>query len=289
MARCKTAALALLLCLGLTGCGRAEKPMLTLPPVAAEAASPTPIQTEAPATELVLYPGEDGLLPVDELCAALELGLETVGENTALIGGRSLEYFPEDGYICFDGRYIYAPGGFMIDDAGLRLSREAVEKIFSLSLFEEEGGYPADLRAAMLMPGGEDYYELNFGMDLIYWLPQIIHAEAYQQPMAGLIGVGNVVMNRMEDERFPNSVTGVIFDREQVIQFEPVENGSIKAQPDERAYIAACLCLEGYSTVGESLFFVNPAYGSYWFDRELELTHVIGEHNFYKYKDMSHA
>ena len=122
-------------------------------------------------------------------------------------------------------------------------------------------------------------------MELLYWLPQIINAEAKGQPMAGMIGVGNVVMNRIASDKFPNSVTSVLYERDYAIQFEPVQNGSIKAQPDERAYIAAYLCLEGYNTVGESLFFVNPAYGSGWFDRDLQLVKVFGDHNFYNYKE----
>lgn len=275
MARFKALVL-LALCLGLAGCGRAEEPAPPPTPVA------TVTVTEAPRTQL-RFEGE--LIPVDELCAVFGYELELLGENSALLEGRSLEYMPEDGVICFDGRYLYAPDGWETVDESLRLEAGAAAKILGLGYEASEGGIIVDITKSRLLSGGEDYYDINFDMDMLYWLPQIIHAEALGQPMAGLIGVGNVVMNRMESEKFPDSITNVIFDREHVIQFEPVENGSIKARPDERAYIAACLCLEGFNTVGDSLFFVNPAYGSYWFDTELELTYVIGEHNFYKYKE----
>ena len=260
----------------LTGCGGAEEAAPGPSP------EPTPVQTQAVQTELS-YEGER--LPMHELCEALGYELEIIGENLADIEGRELEYFPEDGCLRFNGRWLYAPEGWEMRDAELWLQAEAAAKILGLGLKEQPGGYTVDISRTALLPGGESYYEVHFDMDMLYWLPQIIHAEAYQQPMAGLIGVGNVVMNRMESEKFPDSVTNVIFDREHVIQFEPVENGSIKAEADERARIAACLCLEGYNTVGDSLFFVNPAAGSYWFDTQLELTHVIGEHNFYRYKE----
>lgn len=277
MAPSKGLVAALLLCLMLSGCGGAES-IPTVEPTAT--AVPTPAPTEEPRLE---YAADSAMLPMHEICAALGYELELTGENSALIEGRGLEYIPADGTLCFDGRWLYAPEGFAISGGELWLEPEAARKILNLRV--DGGSLVADPESAELLPGGEDYYELHYDMDMLYWLPQIIHAEAYQQPMAGLIGVGNVVMNRMESEKFPNSITNVIFDREHVIQFEPVQNGSIKAQPDERAHIAACLCLEGYNTVGDSLFFVNPAYGSYWFDTELELTYVIGEHNFYRYKE----
>lgn len=277
MARSKLL-LALMFGMMLTGCGGEEEAL----PTAAPEAAPLPIVTEAPISELC-YEGE--MLPLAELCDALGYELEIIGENFADIEGRELEYYPEDGVVRFNGRYIYAPEGWEQSEDGIMLEANAAAKILGLGLKREGESLAVDVTRSALLPGGESYYDVNFDMDMLYWLPQIIHAEAYQQPMAGLIGVGNVVMNRMESDKFPNSVTNVIFDREHVIQFQPVENGSIKAEPDERAKIAAYLCLEGYNTVGDSLFFVNPAYGSHWFDTQLELTYVIGEHNFYRYKE----
>ena len=47
-------------------------------------------------------------------------------------------------------------------------------------------------------------------------------------------------------------------------------------------WIAACLCLEGYNTVGESLYFVNPDRGDgSWFEASLRLVISIGDHDFY--------
>ena len=257
----------------LAGCG-AEEPVFT--------PAPTPVQTEAALTELE-YQGD--ILPLSQLCEALGYELDIIGENLAEIEGRELEYLPADGVLCFNGRYLYAPEGWRQTEAGIELQADAAAKILGLGMKREGESLRVDITRSALLPGGESYYDVHFDMDMLYWLPQIIHAEAYQQPMAGLIGVGNVVMNRMESDKFPDSITNVIFDREHVIQFEPVENGSIKAEPDARAHIAACLCLEGYNTVGDSLFFVNPEAGSYWFDTELELTYVIGQHNFYRYKE----
>ena len=100
---------------------------------------------------------------------------------------------------------------------------------------------------------------------------------------ANEIAVGNVVLNRVADERFPNSVKEVVFDRRSgVAQFSPTADGSIGLTPDEDAVLAAKLAFEGYNTVGESMYFINPAAcNSAWFNRCLTYTTTIGDHVFY--------
>ena len=127
-----------------------------------------------------------------------------------------------------------------------------------------------------IVPGSEFYDAEDF-----YWLSRVIYAEAGNQPMAGMIGVGNVVLNRVSDEKafFPDTVAGVIF---QPGQFSVVDAGSIYSEPSSRSIVAAKLCLDGCSTVGDSLFFLNPSISnSAWFDANLSFRLSIGEHHFY--------
>jgi N-acetylmuramoyl-L-alanine amidase len=122
---------------------------------------------------------------------------------------------------------------------------------------------------------GESYYAQ---FDL-YWLSHIVYAESNGQPLDGMIGVGNVVLNRVQSERFPNSVQDVVF---QPGQFNPVDMGTIYLEPSEQAILAAKLAIEGVNTVGESLYFVNPTIGiTGWFNQNLTLTIVIADHAFY--------
>ncbi len=259
----------------LTGCAGPE-------PVPTATAAPSPSPTPTPLTEIVYPAGER--LAMDELCAALGFDFEAT-ETGAIIEGKALELYPELETVCFDGRYIYAPGGFEAGEDGLLMEPEATARMLGLGL--EAGGelIYLDASAPKLLPGGDDYYDIHFDMDMLYWLPRIIRAEAFQQPMAGQIAVGNVVMNRVDSPKFPMDIAGVIYDMDYAIQFDPVADGSIKIEPDETAEIAARLCLEGYNTAGDSLFFVNPERGDgSWFAKELELVAVIGEHWFYRYK-----
>ena len=125
------------------------------------------------------------------------------------------------------------------------------------------------------IPTANDVYNQN---DL-YWLSRVIFAESGTQPIEGMIGVGNVVLNRVESIRFPNSVYDVIFQKN---QFSVVDCGMIYREPDERSIMAAKLCLEGADSVGESLYFINPALcnGS-WFRNNLTFTQRIGDHDFF--------
>jgi spore germination cell wall hydrolase CwlJ-like protein len=52
----------------------------------------------------------------------------------------------------------------------------------------------------------------------------IISCEAIGEPYAGKLAVGIVVMNRVRSSKFPNSVKGVIYQRN---QFTPARNGSL--------------------------------------------------------------
>ena len=61
----------------------------------------------------------------------------------------------------------------------------------------------------------------------LYWLSRIICAESGAEPMEGQIAVGNVVLNRVVSNEFPDSIPAVIFDRVDGVQFEPVENGTV--------------------------------------------------------------
>lgn len=111
------------------------------------------------------------------------------------------------------------------------------------------------------------------------WLSHIINAEAGNQSLEGKICVGNVVLNRVADENFPDTVRDVVFSPN---QFCPVKSGTIYCTPDADAIAAAKLCLEGVNLAGESTYFVNPVTGSTaWFRQNLTYLMTVGEHDFY--------
>ena len=294
--RTKLLFLLLLLCLLLCGCARqqaaapapaAEARLLSLPqPGQRPAAEQLPVYIDGLLLDRACR--KDGVLYLSPaaVCSWLEIPCTWQGDDSAFTLTLQGVDFTGDSsreYLSGNGRYFYAPEGWFTSGGCLYLPCDLLCRFLCLDAVLSADGSRLDISTlnARVIPGGEDYYELNYPSEDLFWLTQIIYAESWQQPLAGQIGVGNVVLNRVAGSDFPSTVFDVIFDMEHTIQFEPITNGSVYATPDEQSRIAACLCLDGYNTVGDSLYFVNPAHGSGWFDASLDLTVTIGGHNFY--------
>ncbi len=115
--------------------------------------------------------------------------------------------------------------------------------------------------------------------DEVYWLSRIISAESRGEPLKGQIAVGNVILNRTRSAGFPNTIWGVIFEKN---QFSPVKNGSIYNTPTWSSVIAAKLCLEGTSLDGNILFFCNTKTSPVnWITQNRPIAFKIGAHTFY--------
>ena len=206
-------------------------------------------------------------------------GLE-LDEETSTLGGLKLELDAEGEYFCVSGRYFYLDGG-LAEDGGEELwPLSELGRAFGFTVVWDSASDSLNVdttRPEPLISGDEFYAEED-----VYWLSRIIYAEAGNQSLEGMLGVGDVVMNRVASAAFPNTVYEVVFDKRYGVQFSPVETGSIYLEPPEECVIAAKLCLEGYDIVGGSLYFVNPDIGvSGWFRQTRTYVTSIGDHDFY--------
>ena len=122
----------------------------------------------------------------------------------------------------------------------------------------------------------------EYDAEELYWLSRIICAESGGEPMEGQIAVGNVVLNRVESQDFPDTIPDVIFEYNGKIQFEPVENGTVYKDPTERSVEAAKRTLDGENTIGDALFFYAPALSQgEWINENRTYYKTIGCHRFY--------
>jgi N-acetylmuramoyl-L-alanine amidase len=186
-----------------------------------------------------------------------------------------------DAYLTANGRCIWAPAGLRMADDKLMAPIRALAEIFDLDVIwhDDTRSVSLDSRQLDILEDAESYYD----EDDLYWLSHIIYAESGNQPLEGMIGVGNVVLNRVESDMFPDTIFDVVFDTQNGVQFSPVIDGTIYKPASDRAVIAACLCLEGYSTVGDSLFFVAPSISDIsWLQENYTYVTTIGGHMFYK-------
>lgn len=118
--------------------------------------------------------------------------------------------------------------------------------------------------------------------DATYWLARIIEAEASGEPYKGKVAVGEVILNRVQANEFPNTIWGVIFDDTYAIQFEPVANGTIYNTPSSESIKAAKEALNGSNYAGDSLYFLNPQKAaSNWIVKNREFFATIANHDFY--------
>ena len=112
----------------------------------------------------------------------------------------------------------------------------------------------------------------------IYLLAQIIHAEAKGEPYKGKIAVGNVVMNRVKSEQFPDTIGEVIFQKG---QFSPVSDGSIYNTPGDDSLRAAKEVYNGTKVVGNDvLYFYNPDTSTSGWIYTRQTVMSIGNHRF---------
>lgn len=189
--------------------------------------------------------------------------------------GLSLNITPGLPYIEANGRYLYTPQGIITQNDNILVPVRALCMALGATVTW------VDASDTILITGGSPIRsgDQAYNADDLYWLSHIINAESGNQPLTGKIAVGNVVMNRVASGRFPNTMQGVIYQRN---QFTPVANGSIKLTPNAESVIAAKLCLDGANTVGNSLYFVNPkASPNCWASRNRPYVATIGAHAFF--------
>ena len=110
-----------------------------------------------------------------------------------------------------------------------------------------------------------------------------ICAESGAESMTGQIAVGNVILNRVKSSQFPDTVEGVIFDRKDAVQFEPVSNRRVYLPPTSQSVEAAKRALDGENVVGSALYFYAPALSQgTWINANRPYQQTIGCHRFYR-------
>ena len=96
---------------------------------------------------------------------------------------------------------------------------------------------------------------ISLSDDQLYLLSKLVAAEARGESYQGQVAVAAVVLNRVQDSRFPDSIEDVIYQKN---AFSVVKNGSINVQPTEESYKAAKDALYGNDPTNDAIYFWNP-------------------------------
>lgn len=106
--------------------------------------------------------------------------------------------------------------------------------------------------ALMLMLSVPVQAEATYTEDDLYVLSHIISAEAGNCSEDMMLSVGSVVLNRVADDRFPDTISEVVF---QEGQYSPTWDGAYYNEPTEAAQKVAKRLLEEGSQIDGSVVF----------------------------------
>lgn len=115
----------------------------------------------------------------------------------------------------------------------------------------------------------------------IQLMARAINGEARGEPYEGQVAVGAVILNRVKDSRFPNSISGVIY---QSGAFTAVSDGQINASISEGStvYKAAQDAMNGWDPTGGCVYYFNPSTATNKWIWSRPLVKTIGKHRFCK-------
>ncbi len=117
----------------------------------------------------------------------------------------------------------------------------------------------------------------NYTSSDLYLLAKTIYAEARGESYTGQVAVGAVILNRVASEKFPNTISGVVYQKH---AFTAVSDGQINLSPDQTAMNAAQDAMNGWDPTYGCIYYYNPAVAtsSWIFGRQTVTT--IGKHVF---------
>lgn len=119
-------------------------------------------------------------------------------------------------------------------------------------------------------------------------LLRIVEAEAGSEDEDGRLLVANVVLNRVGSDKFPSTITDVVFQRNDgVTQFSPVSSGSYyRVKISDETVSAVSRALNGEDISQGALYFVSRKRADSskmrWFDTSLTFLFQHGGHEFFK-------
>lgn len=115
----------------------------------------------------------------------------------------------------------------------------------------------------------------------IQLMARAINGEARGEPYEGQVAVGAVILNRVKDSRFPNSISGVIY---QPGVFTAVSDGQINAAISEGStvYKAAQDAINGWDPTSGCVYYFNPNTATNKWIWSRPLVKTIGKHRFCK-------
>jgi len=112
-------------------------------------------------------------------------------------------------------------------------------------------------------------------------IARAINGEARGESYEGQVAVGAVILNRVENPKFPNTLAGVIY---QPGAFTAVSDGQINVPIDPNSSVvkAARDAMNGWDPTNGCIYYWNPATATSKWIWSRQIIKKIGKHNFGK-------
>lgn len=120
--------------------------------------------------------------------------------------------------------------------------------------------------------GGGKYSQSDYNL-----LARLISAEARGESYTGQVAVGAVVLNRVEHPSFPNTISGVVYQKG---AFSCLDDGQFNQPVAENCYRAAQDALNGWDPSGGAIYYYNPVTATNKWIRSRPVIVKIGKHLF---------
>ena len=157
----------------------------------------------------------------------------------------------------------------VVEEASIQTGEENVET--------EVPAEETELEPEVVEEEKEDILKLEYNDYNV--LLKIVEAEAGGEDTIGKIMVANVILNRVNSDRFPNTVTEVVYQKS---QFSPISDGRINTVSISQETLNAVeRALNGEDYSNGALYFRSVRCNSTWFDNKLTRVTEHGNHIFY--------
>ena len=157
----------------------------------------------------------------------------------------------------------------VVEEASIQTGEENVET--------EVPAEETELEPEVVEEEKEDILKLEYNDYNV--LLKIVEAEAGGEDTIGKIMVANVILNRVNSDHFPNTVTEVVYQKS---QFSPISDGRINTVSISQETLNAVeRALNGEDYSNGALYFRSVRCNSTWFDNKLTRVTEHGNHIFY--------
>ena len=124
------------------------------------------------------------------------------------------------------------------------------------------------------------YAQGNYSNEL-QLLARCVNGEARGEPYVGQVAVAAVILNRVKHPSFPNTVSGVIYQKG---AFTATVDGQINVPISENStvYKACRDAMNGWDPTGGAIYYYNPRKTTNKWIYSREVVKIIGSHRFAK-------